>query len=94
MTISMIDSLAGMRRLAQASPGEWDAAARELWAPMADMHSFIPGNLDLAQVHANNFGFGPGASSDLILDALRTLESADAWVRIERALQDLSLIHI
>lgn len=88
MTISMTDSLAGMRRLAQASPGEWDAAARELWAPMADMHSFIPGNLDLAQVHANNFGFGPGASSDLILDALRTLESADAWVRIERALQD------
>ena len=54
MTIFMIDSLAGMRRLAKALPGEWDEAARDLWAPMTDMYSFMAGNPDFAQVHAQN----------------------------------------
>ena len=88
MTVSMIDSLAGMRRLAQAQPGEWDEAARALWAPMAGMYFFIPGGPDLAQVHAQNFGFGPEAPRDLVLEGLEALEAADAWGRVERAVQD------
>ncbi|WP_311478925.1 DUF2268 domain-containing putative Zn-dependent protease [uncultured Gulosibacter sp.] len=88
MTIFMIDSLAGMRRLAKALPGEWDEAARDLWAPMTDMYSFMAGNPDFAQVHAQNFGFGHETPNDVILEALRTLESADAWKRIELALHD------
>ena len=87
MTVSMIDSLAGMRRLAQAQPDEWDEAARALWAPMAGMYFFIPGGPDLAQVHAQNFGFGPEAPRDLVLEGLEALEAADAWGRVERAVQ-------
>lgn len=88
MTVSMIDSLVGMRRLAHAQPDEWNEAARDLWAPMAGMYFFIPGGPDLAQVHAQNFGFGPETSLDQVLEGLRALEEADAWGRVERAVRD------
>ncbi|MDV2427080.1 hypothetical protein RAE04_10635 [Corynebacterium sp. CTNIH16] len=62
MTISMIDSATGMRTMLDSPPGQWQEAARKLWEPMAGMYFFIPGGLDMAAVHSQNFGFGPDAS--------------------------------
>lgn len=88
MTITMIDSAAGMRAMVQSAPEEWPVAVGRLWEPMAGMYFFIPGGPDLVAVHRQNFGFGPDAPRERVDEALRTLESADAWGRIERAIAD------
>lgn len=72
--------------MVSSSPEDWQDAARRLWQPMAGMYFFIPGGPDLAAVHTQNFGFGPDAANDEILAAIDDLERADAWGRIERAL--------
>lgn len=72
--------------MVSSSPEDWQNAARRLWQPMAGMYFFIPGGPDLAAVHTQNFGFGPDAANDEILGAIDDLERADAWGRIERAL--------
>lgn len=86
MTVTMIDSAARMRAMVNSPPEDWQNAARRLWQPMAGMYFFIPGGPDLAEVHAQNFGFGPDAAKEAILGAIDTLERADAWGRIELAL--------
>lgn len=86
MTISMIDSATGMRTMLDSPPGQWQEAARKLWEPMAGMYFFIPGGLDMATVHSQNFGFGPDASRQQVNDALYKLEEANAWSRVEQAL--------
>ncbi|WP_151952334.1 DUF2268 domain-containing protein [Brevibacterium sp. Marseille-P9724] len=86
MTISMIDSAAKMRAMLDCPPERWQEAARRLWEPMSGMYFFNPGELDLAAVHRQNFGFGPEAPRQQVVDALRRLEKAAAWHRIEAAL--------
>lgn len=94
MTITMLDSAAGMRAMLDSSPEQWPDATSRMWQPMAGMYFFIPGGPDMAAVHGQNFGFGPGAPRQEMVDALHRLEQADAWSRIERALtqgtQDLA----
>lgn len=63
MTVTMIDSAAGMRAMVSSSPEQWKDAARSLWEPMTGMYFFIPGGPDLAAVHTQNFGFSPFRSS-------------------------------
>lgn len=87
MTVTMIDSAAGMRAMVSSSPEQWKDVARRLWEPMAGMYFFIPGGPDLAAVHSQNFGFGPSAAADKILGAVDALERADVWGRVERALE-------
>lgn len=87
MTMTMIDSAAHMRAMVSSSQEQWPGAARNLWGPMAGMYFFIPGGPDLAAVHTQNFGFGPDASKNEILGAIEALERADAWGRIQRALE-------
>ena len=46
-----------VRRILDADPSERADAVRELWSPLAGMYHFVPGGLDLATVHAQQFGF-------------------------------------
>jgi uncharacterized protein YjaZ len=87
MTVTMIDSAAGMRALVDSAPEQWAEHARRLWEPMAGMYFFVP-DIDLAAVHAQSFGFGADAPRDRIVAAVEALETADAWGRVERALTD------
>ncbi|GAA1719391.1 hypothetical protein GCM10009793_15730 [Brachybacterium phenoliresistens] len=84
----MIDSAPGMRAMLASRPGRWPQAVRQLWEPMAGMYFFIPGGPDLVAVHGQNFGFGQNAPREQVEDALRALEQADAWQRVERALTE------
>ncbi|MEU8901346.1 DUF2268 domain-containing putative Zn-dependent protease [Nocardia sp. NPDC048505] len=87
MTISVIDSAAGMNRILSAHPEERADLIRDLWAPMAGMYHFIPGGVDLAAVHKQNFGFRPDSAIEDVRAGLDTLVEADAWGRIQRALE-------
>ena len=88
MSITVIDSAAGMRRILDAAPADRPDLVRELWAPLAGMYAFVPGGIDLAAVHAQGFGFpvaGGEAADARLREALRALEAANAWARVRTA---------
>lgn len=86
MTITVIDSAAAMNRILDAAPHLRPDLVRAMWEPMAGMYHFIPGGLDMASVHRQNFGFDWGASTDRLREGVRLLEEADAWNRVAAAL--------
>lgn len=87
MTISVIDSASGMSRVLTADAKDRDDLIRDMWAPMAGMYHFIPGGVDMATVHQQNFGFRPDSAIEQIREGLESLVAADAWTRIENALE-------
>ena len=88
MTISVIDSAAGMNRVLTADAKDRADLIRDMWAPMAGMYHFIPGGVDMATVHQQNFGFRPDSAIEQVHEGLESLVAADAWTRIEKALED------
>lgn len=88
MTISMIDSASGMSRVLTADAKDRDDLIRDMWAPMAGIYHFIPGGVDMATVHQQNFGFRPDSAIEQVREGLESLVAADAWTRIEKALED------
>lgn len=86
MTISVIDSATMMHRALTAAPDERADLVREMWAPMAGMYHFIPGGVDMAEVHRQNFGFDWEGSSERVQEGLERLIEADAWARVSKAL--------
>uniref|UniRef100_A0AAU3GTQ5 DUF2268 domain-containing protein n=1 Tax=Streptomyces sp. NBC_01401 TaxID=2903854 RepID=A0AAU3GTQ5_9ACTN len=88
MTISVIDSASGMSRVLTADAEDRAGLIRDVWAPMAGMYHFIPGGVDMATVHRQNFGFRPDSAAEQVHEGLEALVAADAWTRVERALAD------
>ncbi|GAA1300231.1 DUF2268 domain-containing protein [Brachybacterium tyrofermentans] len=88
MTISMIDSASSMNRVLTADAKDRADLIRDMWAPMAGMYHFIPGGVDMATVHQQNFGFRPDSAIEQVREGLESLVAADAWTRIEKALED------
>lgn len=91
MTITVMDSATGMRRVVGAPPSERADRLRDLWEPMRGMYFFASSGVDLAMVHQQNFGFPTGtdaAPPAAVLAGLDALEAADAWTRIGTGLAD------
>lgn len=88
MTISVIDSASGMSRILAAHSKDRADLIRAMWAPMAGMYHFIPGCVDMVTVHRQNFGFCPDSAIEQVCEGLESLVAADAWTRIEKALED------
>ncbi|MET4225578.1 DUF2268 domain-containing protein [Oerskovia enterophila] len=88
MTISVIDTASGMSRVLTADAKDRADLIRDMWAPMAGMYHFIPGGVDMATVHQQNFGFRPDSAIEQVREGLESLVAADAWTRIEKALED------
>lgn len=84
----MIDSASGMSRVLTADAKDRDDLIRDMWAPMAGIYHFIPGGVDMATVHQQNFGFRPDSAIEQVREGLESLVAADAWTRIEKALED------
>lgn len=87
MTISVIDSASSMRRVLAATPNDRATLIREMWSPLAGMYHFIPGGVDMATGHRQNFGFNWESTSEPTQEALERLVKADAWKRIAKALE-------
>lgn len=75
-----------MARVLDATPDMRADLVREMWAPMAGMYHFIPGGLDMASVHRQNFGFDWEKTSDQLREGVKMLVDADAWRRVAEAL--------
>lgn len=87
MTISVIDSASSMRRVLAATPDNRADLVREMWSPLSGMYHFIPGGVDMATMHRQNFGFDWEGTTEPIQGALERLVEADAWNRITTALE-------
>ncbi|WP_105565096.1 DUF2268 domain-containing protein [Microbacterium halophytorum] len=87
MNVSVIDSASAMRRILDAAPELREDLVREMWEPMAGMYRFIPGGMDMAAAHRQNFGFAWERPSNELRDAAARLESAQAGTRIADALR-------
>lgn len=91
MTITVLDSAAGMRRVLDAAPPDRLDRLRELWEPIAGLYRFVPGGVDMVTAHRQSFGFPPdasGAVAEQVRAGLDALVAADAWSRVETALRD------
>ncbi|MCI1020569.1 peptidase [Microbacterium sp. C5A9] len=96
MTLTLIDSATATARILDAPSESREDLVREMWQPMAGMYHFLPGGPDLAAVHRQSFGFDCGSETDGDTDALiiplreglDALLAADAWRRVETALQN------
>ncbi len=84
----MIDSASGMSRVLTADAKDCADLIRDMWAPMAGMYHFIPGGVDMATVHQQNFGFRADSAFEQVREGLESLVATDAWTRIEKALED------
>ncbi|MEB7448380.1 DUF2268 domain-containing putative Zn-dependent protease [Arthrobacter koreensis] len=87
MTVSVIDSATSMRRVLAAAPDDRADLVRDMWSPLAGMYHFIPGGVDMATVHRQNFGFDWKGTIEPIQEGLERLIEADAWNRIAMALE-------
>ncbi|GMA32527.1 DUF2268 domain-containing protein [Litorihabitans aurantiacus] len=88
MTITVLDTATGMRDVLDAPAPDRPDLLREMVRPAAGMYRYFPGEVDLAAMHAQSFGFPLDRSTDVVRQALTALREADAWARVERALQD------
>nr|MBP6684731.1 peptidase [Leucobacter sp.] len=70
-----------------APVGERASLVREMWAPLAGMYDFVPGGVDMADIHRQNFGFDWEGPTDQLQEGVDRLVEADAWNRVTVALE-------
>lgn len=88
MTITILDTRTGIERILTAPPADRERLLREMLEPAKGMYRYFPGEVDLVAFHQRSAGFPIDRDEDRCLDALRTLADADAWQRIQKALDD------
>ncbi|KAD3632918.1 peptidase [Arthrobacter yangruifuii] len=88
MTITTLDTKAGMEAVLRASEADRSDVLRGVLAPMEGMFKYFPGEVDLLTMHAMSFGFPPDRLSAEIHQALELLRKNDVWVRVERAMAE------
>ncbi|KFZ81063.1 peptidase [Amycolatopsis sp. MJM2582] len=88
MTITVLDTYPAMREILRAPRADRAALLKAMVEPAAGMYRYFPGDVDLVAMHAMSFGFPLDRDEDRCLEALEALHEADAWNRIQRALDD------
>lgn len=87
MSLSVIDTASAMIRILDAPEDRRADLVREMWEPMAGLYRYAPGEVDLAQVHRQSFGFAWDRSLDETRQAVEALVRADAWNRMQAGLE-------
>ncbi|WP_067479916.1 DUF2268 domain-containing protein [Nocardia amamiensis] len=88
MTITVLDTYSAMRNILRASAADRIAMLHAMLEPVSGMYRYFPGDVDLVDMHRRSAGFPLDRDEDRCLDALETLAAADAWARMQRALDD------
>ncbi|MBE1577442.1 DUF2268 domain-containing protein [Amycolatopsis roodepoortensis] len=88
MTITVLDTYPAMRAILRAPRPDRAAMLKAMAEPAAGMYRYFPGEVDLVAMHAMSSGFPLDRDEERCLEALEALHEADAWNRIQRALDD------
>jgi uncharacterized protein YjaZ len=94
MTIRILDTASGMRSVLNSPEAERAARLRSMLEPVADMYRYFPGEVDLLTMHTMGSGFPIDRSRERVVDGLDRLVAADAWARIERALDEALAVQL
>lgn len=86
--ITVLDTATTMASVLDADESERPHLVRAMLAPMEGMFRFFPGEVDLLTMHRMALGFPIDRDVATCREALGRLRDADAWQRIERALDD------
>ncbi|MBB5850072.1 DUF2268 domain-containing protein [Amycolatopsis umgeniensis] len=94
MTIKVLDTYPAMREILRTPRADRAALLKTMVEPAAGMYRYFPGEVDLVAMHAMSSGFPLDCDTERCLDALEALHEADAWNRIQRALDDAVTVQL
>jgi hypothetical protein len=86
VTITVLDTYSAMTGVLRAA--DRVRALREMLEPVSGMYRYFPGEVDLVDMHLRSSGFPVDRDEDRCLAALEAPAEADAWGRMQRALDD------
>ncbi len=92
MTITVLDTAAGMDAVLSAEERDRPEVLRDMLAPMKGMFRYFPGEVDLVAMHAMSFGFPLDRKTEEMRAAVDQFKKADAWARIQQALDDAATV--
>ncbi|WP_410657067.1 DUF2268 domain-containing protein [Amycolatopsis sp. lyj-112] len=88
MTIKVLNTYPAMREILRAPQADRPELLKAMAEPAAGMYRYFPGEVDLVAMHAMSSGFPLDRDEERCREALEALHEADAWNRIQRALDD------
>ncbi|WP_158880204.1 DUF2268 domain-containing protein [Amycolatopsis anabasis] len=94
MTITVLDTYPAMREILRSPHADRPALLRAMLEPAAGMYRYFPGEVDLVEMHLMGSGFPLDRDEQRCREALEALHDADAWGRIERALDDALAVQL
>ncbi|EMD28195.1 DUF2268 domain-containing protein [Amycolatopsis azurea] len=94
MTIKVLDTYPAMREILRAPLADRAALFKAMAEPAAGMYRYFPGEVDLVAMHTMSSGFPLDRDEERCLEALEALHEADAWNRIQRALDDALAVQL
>ncbi|MBF6349138.1 peptidase [Nocardia flavorosea] len=92
MTITVLDSYSAMKKVLQAPVADREDLLRAMLEPTTGMYRYFPGEVDLVAFHRQSAGFPLDRDEQRCLDALETLAAADAWQRMQRAVDEAAAV--
>ncbi|MFI9815176.1 DUF2268 domain-containing protein [Saccharothrix variisporea] len=94
MTITVLDTYTAMREILHAPHERRAGLLRDMLEPAANLYRYFPGEVDLVAMHAMGSGFPLDRDEDRCREALEALHDADAWGRVERALEEAVAVQL
>lgn len=88
MTLKVLNTYPAIREILHAPQADRPALLRAMVEPAAGMYRYFPGEVDLVAMHAMGSGFPLDRDEERCREALESLHEADAWNRIQHALDD------
>ena len=86
MTITVPDTLSATRDILRAPAADRTDLLRSMLEPIRPLYRYAPGEVDPVDMHLRSAGFPLDRDEERCLDAVDTLQAADALGRIRRAL--------
>ncbi|MBB5957998.1 uncharacterized protein YjaZ [Saccharothrix tamanrassetensis] len=94
MTITVLDTYPAIRGILRSPLSERPGLLRAMLEPAAGMYRYFPGEVDLVEMHRMGSGFPLDRDEKRCEEALEALHDADAWGRIERALDEAVAVQL
>jgi uncharacterized protein YjaZ len=94
MTITVLDTYPAISEILRSPSKDRPALLTAMLEPAAGMYRYFPGEVDLVAMHRMGSGFPLDRDEDKCANALQALRDADAWRRIQHALENALAVQV